>query len=48
MIALSLPLSRLRVWSLVHGALDQDDLIRHVREIFPAYECALDNETEFD
>ena len=34
--------------AVVHGDLDQDELIRHVREIFPAYECALDNEIDFD
>ena|SRR5215475_1357603 len=34
--------------AVVHGDLDQDELIRHVREIFPTYECALDNEIEFD
>jgi len=34
--------------AVVHGDLDQDELIRHLREIFPTYECALDNEIEFD
>jgi hypothetical protein len=33
---------------VVHGVLVKDELIRHVREIFHAYECALDNEIEFD
>jgi hypothetical protein len=34
--------------AVVHGDLDQDELIRHVREIFHTYECAIDNEIEFD
>jgi len=36
------------VLAVVHGDLDQDEFIRHVREIFPTYECTLDNEIEFD
>ena len=34
--------------AVAHGDLDQDELIRHMREIFPTYECVLDNEIEFD